>query len=118
MNYLGVDYGEKHVGVALAQGTMAEPLESFLRSKAVQLIKPLVNKYNIEAVIVGDCPESFLNELAQLDLPIYQADETLSTRDATQALLHTTKSRRKNLEHAVAAALILQNWLDFSEGTQ
>ena len=113
MNYLGLDYGEKHVGVALAQGPLAEPLRSIWRKQAVQLIKPLVKQYDIGAIVVGDCPESFLNELSQLDVPVYTADETLSTQDATHSLLHTTKTRRRNLEHSVAAALILQNWLDF-----
>lgn len=109
---MGIDYGEKHVGVALAQGSLAEPLQSIPRNQAIKLIKPLLKQYDIETIVVGDCPDVFLNELTQLGLPIHQADETLSTYDATQSLLHTSQSRRKNWEHAAAAAVILQHWLD------
>lgn len=112
MNYLGLDYGEKHVGVALSEGKLAQPLLTLARNKAVQLLRPLLKKYTVDAVVVGDCPEGFLNELAGLGVPIHQVDETLSTHDASQSLLHTTQSRRKSREHAAAAAIILQTWLD------
>lgn len=112
MNYLGLDYGESHIGVALASGPLAEPLTTLSREKVIQLIKPILKTHNIDAIVVGDCPEKFLNELSELELPIHQTDETLSTYDATQALLHTSQTRRKNTQHAVAAAIILQNWLD------
>ncbi len=118
MNYLGLDYGEKHVGVALATGSLAEPLTTIDTSHSLRLIKQLMQKHDIDAIVAGDCPEKFLNKLSQLGLPVHQADETLSTYDATQSLLHTTQSRRKTTEHAVAAALILQHWLDASTSTQ
>ena len=111
MNYLGLDYGAAKIGVALATGPLAEPLTTVKTEKALQSIKLLLDKYNIDSIVVGDCPESFLDELSQLGI-VYQADETLSSHDAIQSLLHTTRSRRKNLEHAAAAAIILQNWLD------
>src|SRR3989344_6752138 len=112
MIYLGIDYGEKHVGVALAQGPLAEPLQSILRNQAIQLIKPLVKQYDIGAIVVGDCPESFLNELSGLEIVIHQADETLSSHDARKSLLHTSQKKRRLNEHAVSAAIILQTWLD------
>ncbi len=114
MNYLGLDYGESHMGVALATGPLAEPLTTLDTRSALQLIKQLITEHNIDELVIGDCPERFLNKLSELELPINQADETLSTHDATQSLLHTSQSRRKNTEHAVAAAIILQNWLDSS----
>ncbi len=118
MNYLGLDYGESQIGVALATGPLAEPLTTIATPEAIQVINKLVKEHHIGELVVGDCPEKFLNLLSQLGLPVHQADETLSTYDATQSLLHTSQTRRKNSEHAVAAAIILQNWLDFSEGTR
>jgi len=111
MNYLGIDYGAAKIGVALATGPLAEPLTTVKTEKALQSIKLLLDKHDIDSIVVGDCPESFLDELSQLGI-VYQVDETLSSHDAIQSLLHTTRSRRKNLEHAVSAAIILQCWLD------
>ncbi|MDO8488068.1 MAG: RuvX/YqgF family protein [bacterium] len=115
MHYLGLDYGESHVGVALAEGNLAEPLDTISRKSALQLIKQLVVKHQIEELVVGECPDQFLNDLAGLGLPVHTVDETLSSQDAIQMLLHTTKIRRKNLQHAAAATVILQNWLDFQD---
>ena len=112
MNILGLDYGEKHVGVALAEGPLAAPLTTLNTETAIPIILDLVVKYQIEKIIVGDCPETFLKELEELGVEVEQSDETLSSHDARQMLMHTTQTRRKEKEHAVAATIILQNWLD------
>ncbi|KKW02689.1 MAG: hypothetical protein UY36_C0004G0005 [Parcubacteria group bacterium GW2011_GWA1_49_11] len=113
MNYLGIDYGEVRVGVALATGPLAEPLTTVKTEKAIHSIKQLISKHQIDAVVMGDCQESFLNELSNL-VVVYCVDETLSSHDARQSLLHTTQKKRRVNEHAAAAAVILQNWLDAS----
>lgn len=111
MNYLGIDYGAVKIGVALATGPLAEPLTTIKTEKALQSIKLLINKHNIDSVVVGDCPEFFLNKLSDLAI-VHQADETLSSYDARQSLLHTSQKKRRLSEHAVSATIILQNWLD------
>lgn len=119
MNYLGLDYGEKHIGVAIATGPLAEPLTTIPNSSAYLSLKSLVQKQAITALVVG-VPDSgenpslkqFIHQLSSLHLPVFLADETLSTKDAVAALRHTTQSRRKDLEHAASAAIILQSWLD------
>jgi len=111
VNYLGIDYGDAKVGVALATGPLAEPLTTVKTEKAIQSIKQLISKHKIDAVVMGDCQENFLNELSNL-VVVYCVDETLSSHDARQSLLHTSQKKRRLNEHAVAAALILQNWLD------
>lgn len=112
MNYLGIDYGAAKIGLAIATGPLAEPLTTLSTAKAGSLIKGLIIKHKIDALIIGDCPEVFLNQLSTLGIPVYQTDETLSSYDARQSLLHTTQKKRRLNEHQVAAALILQNWLD------
>lgn len=111
MNYLGIDYGAVKTGVALATGPLAEPLTTIKTEKALQSIKLLLNKHNIDNIVVGDCPEFFLDKLSDLAV-VHQADETLSSYDARQSLLHTSQKKRRLSEHAVSAAIILQNWLD------
>lgn len=112
MNYLGIDYGQAKVGVAIAEGPIAEPLTTLDTGMALHELMLLVKKHHIEEIVVGDCPADFLKELQGWGLPVHQADETLSSHDARQALLHTSQSKRKNKEHAVSAAIILQNWLE------
>ena len=38
MNYLGIDYGDAKVGVALATGPLAEPLTTVKTEKAIQAL--------------------------------------------------------------------------------
>jgi putative transcription antitermination factor YqgF len=119
MNYLGLDYGTKHIGVAIATGPLAEPLTTLSTDKSIQLIKALVDKHDIKGLVIGVSDEAshptvseLSKQLSFLNLPVYLIDETLSSHDARVALMHTTQTRRKDLEHAASAALILQSWLD------
>lgn len=112
MNYLGLDYGQKHIGVAVATGPLAEPLTTIPTQNALQLIKELVAKHSIEAIIIGSYDEPFKKTLDHLRIPIYEVDETLSSHDARQFLLHVTQKKRRLAEHSASAALILQSWLD------
>lgn len=112
MNYLGLDYGQKHIGVAIATGPLAEPLTTIPTQNALQLIKELIKKYYIEAIIIGTHDASMHDTLKQLRLPVYEVNETLSSHDARQSLLHTSQKRRRIGEHSASAAIILQSWLD------
>lgn len=112
MNYLGLDYGTSHLGVALATGPLAEPLTTLSTPQAITALKDLIQKYHVDGLVIGEVEDAFLQKLSQLDLPIYEVDETLTTIDAQKLLLHTSQSRRRDKEHAVAAALLLQSWLD------
>lgn len=114
MNILGLDYGEKHIGVALAEGPLAAPLTTLKTETAAVQINELINKWQISKLIIGDCPKEFLEKLKTLGVTVIQTDETLSSHDARMSLLHTTQTRRKEKEHTAAAAIILQTWLDFS----
>lgn len=112
MSYLGLDYGSSHVGVAISYGILAEPLSTIPTKTALLLIKDLILKHRIDTVVIGDVDQNFLIKLKEFGLPVYQVDETLSTKDAKVALFHTTQTRRKQKEHSAAAAIILQSWLD------
>lgn len=112
MNTLGIDYGERWIGVAVAEGQLATPLITLKTETALTQLNELISKWQISKLIIGDCPKNFLRNLKEFNLEIIQADETLSSHDARQSLLHTTQTKRKQKEHAVAAALILQSWID------
>ena len=112
MNYLGLDYGESHVGVAIATGPLAQPLTTLDTKKALLSIKQLVEMQSINAVVIGNSSPEFLFGLKSMGVPVHQVDETLSSVDAVEMLKHTTQSKRKSLEHSAAAAVILQSFLD------
>ncbi len=112
MNYLGLDYGAAKIGVALATGPLAEPLTTIKTEKALPSLNHLISHHHIGAMVVGDCPENFLDLLSSFNITVFTADETLSSHDARRSLLHTTQKKRRAIEHAAAAAIILQNWLD------
>lgn len=109
---LGIDYGLVKVGVAIATGPLAEPLTTLNTKTAILAIKELVEKHKINKIIIGDTPEDFLQNLKDIGIEVEVVDETLTSYEAREKLFHTTQKRRKNLEHQVSAAIILQNWLD------
>ena len=115
MSILGLDYGKAKVGVALATGILAEPLTTLNTQTSIQLIRELITKHNVDKIIIGEVSEEFLAELNGLGLEVKVVDETLSSHDARESLLHTTRKRRRELEHAAAATIILQNWLDYHD---
>ena len=124
MRYLGIDFGLRHVGLALADGPLAEPLgekKYTMLSELFNYLKRLGEEQEIDKIIIG-LPEGkmaetirkFGTELAELTgrEVIYQ-DETLSSWEAKSKLLAAgVPQKKRRLDHQAAAALILQNFLD------
>ncbi len=133
MRVLGVDHGEKRIGLALsdATGTLAGPL-SVIRhvSRAVDAaqVAALAAEHGAELIVVGQSfdeegranaagrrAERFAEALKnQTALPILLWDESMSTSDARDARMEMGAPRSKRGGHLdeVAAAIILQSYLD------
>ena len=125
MKYLGIDYGESKVGFAIGNDAMAMPLDVFYYKQFDQLLKKIneiISEENTQILVVGlsenttaDKTRDFIDELKQhIDLEIIFQDETLSTKDAQALAIDAgiQRKRRKNMEDAFAATLILQSYLD------
>ena len=130
---LGIDYGEKRIGVSVSDptGTIASPFDTLLYSSGDDLLvelQKLIISEKIEGVVVGlpigmKGQETEQTKLVQrfvellrrhLDLPIHTADERL-TSVAAENILKEQKiqpSRNKAMVDSTAAALILQTFLD------
>ncbi len=120
--FLGIDYGQKHIGVAIADGPLASPLISLTASpRLAEQVRELVEKHNAETVVVG-IPEgsleqevkTFVGTLAShLTCPVVTHPETLSTKEAIAAL-RAVGGKRKKLQndHVYAACLILEDYLE------
>lgn len=134
MRILGIDYGERRVGVALSDpmGLFASPLTVLERGrklkKTVGEIAALVQKHEVGEVVVG-LPLSMSGELGSkakevrafvirlregLDVPVVEWDERLTTVAAERALIEgrVRRERRRNVIDKTAAALILGSYLD------
>lgn len=133
MRILGLDYGDKRIGVALSDafGWTAQGLEMIERKREgdeFRRIAELVKEHEVEAVVVGlpknmngtigprgEICMAFAEELRQtLSMPVHLWDERLTTVAAERTLLEADVSRkkRKQVIDKMAAALLLQNYLD------
>lgn len=123
MKYLGVDFGLRHIGLAISEGELASPLK-IIEVKGfkdgVEKISKFIEQEGFTQIIVG-LPEGkigqtilgFVNALKKLGFDVMTFDETLSTRQAVALRLKSNTPRKKRrFNDATAAAIILQNYLD------
>lgn len=125
MNVLGVDYGRAKFGLAISAGRVAVPL-SVERvnswEKAIAKIRKIIAAEKVDKVVIGISEGDMAKEQYRfakllrnvLFVPVETWDETLSTRDAQRlsAELKIPRHRRREMEDAFAAAIMLQSYLD------
>lgn len=123
---LGIDLGQKTTGLAISQGQLASPYKTISHQnidQAVSSIVRIIELEGIDAVVIGYVEgkiksmfERFAQQLkkAKPNLKVILWDETLTSRQATESMikLGIAKRRRKIKEHQIAAALILQSYLE------
>ncbi len=134
MKIIGVDFGTVRIGLAISDENrlLARPLP-FLTAKknlkqTAELLRQELSKFSpLETVVIGlplhlNGKESELSlqvrELEKLlkeSFPVILWDERLSTAQVEKTLKEMDFSRKKRTERidSVAAAAILQNYLDF-----
>jgi putative Holliday junction resolvase len=126
MKILGIDYGRSKIGLAIADGSLAEPMR-VIRYKDTKIlseqIKKIVEQEKIEKIIfgvsegeMGEESKNFsLNFRKLVKIPVETFDETLSTQDAQRMSMEAGigQKKRHQMEDAYAAAIMLQNYLDF-----
>lgn len=139
MRALGIDLGSKRIGVAVSDrsGTIATPLTVVARSKSRRAdhhrIAELVVAEEAELVVVG-LPlglDGSIGRAAQaaiaeaeamatvVGVPVETFDERLTTVTADRALMEAgigAQDRRRVVDK-VAAAVILQQWLECRRST-
>ena len=128
MKLLGIDYGRSKIGLAMSDGHLAEPYQVIRykdKEKMLFHIKRIVEKQKIEKIIVGMSENEMGEEIKKFVLTIQQSnhlaivesfDETLSTHDAIEMSIasHMGRKKRKEMEDAFAASIMLQNYIDSS----
>jgi putative Holliday junction resolvase len=134
MRYLGLDVGDRTIGVALSDesATLATGLDNLARvgpRKDLKAVAGLVRRHEAGEVVVG-LPrrlDGTLGPQAQkvltlmdalrpvVKVPVVPWDERFTSVIATNALIEGNVSRkdRKGIVDKVAAILILQSYLDY-----
>ncbi len=136
MRVMGLDYGDKTVGVAISDELLitAQPIETVERErtnklrKTYQRIETLIAEYEVEKIVLGrplnmngtegdrvELTEAFAEELSRrTGLEIIWMDERLTTVEANRILEETGVAHSARKEHIdkMAAAIILQTYLD------
>ena len=130
---LGLDVGTRRTGVALSDptGTLASPLTTLTRSDdalGLEAITDLAREHGVEAIVVG-LPVSldgglhgqgrevaaFIDRLRGVSpVPVAEWNEQFTTAEAERLLRQAGRkpSRDRGRVDAVAAAVILQDYLD------
>jgi len=134
MRTLGLDLGERRIGIAVcdSQGLVATPYQTLKRvgDRPVEheLIAAIVAEVQAEAIVVGmpygldgsvgPAAKKVNSEVKALrkrfDIPVEVQDERNSTVSAAANLqiLGVKAKRQPEMIDQVAAAVILQSWLD------
>lgn len=133
MRILGLDYGEKRIGVAVCDelGMTARGVATIARKywkKDIEQIAALVREYNVEKIVIGypvrldgtegiQCEKvnMFVDALENgISVPVEKWNEALSTKEAEGLLIEADMNRRKRKKSVdkLAAAIILQDYLD------
>ncbi len=131
---IGVDYGTKRVGLAISDGIglTARPLEVVPRKHLEARIVELAGEYEIGRIVMGmptglggeeGASASAARELGEtlgdlLGVDVVYVDERFTSRLADDVLLEAGMKRRDRKETVdkVAAAIILQTYLDRQDG--
>ena len=139
MRYMGLDYGDKTVGVAVSDelGITAQPLETITRERWNKLrqtckrIEEIIVDKKVEVIVVGkplnmngtegerlERTREFIDMLKRrTGLEVVEFDERLTTVEADRILDATgvAASARKEYIDKMAAAIILQTYLDMEK---
>ncbi len=136
MRVFGIDYGRKRIGFAVSEGDQAYPVGTIERRsllRDVELIRTELAGRDVSLIVVGlpismdgsegpsaAAARTFAERLAEaIGIPVEMCDERLTTVAALERLrdASTSRTKRKSLRDALAAAVMLQGWLDARRST-
>jgi putative Holliday junction resolvase len=130
---VGIDLGTRRIGVAVSDGLglTAQPHVTIARhggARDLDAIAAVVKEWEARLVVLGLPLDPVGNEGAAaksarafaerlrgaLSVPVELIDESFSTVEAESVLLEAdlSRARRRQVVDRVAAAVILQRWLD------
>ena len=142
MRIMGLDYGSKTVGVAISDDLeiTAQPVETIERKSENKLrrtlarIEEIIDEYEVSFIVLGypknmdntegfraRATEEFKERLERrTGLEVFLQDERLSTVESERILMDSgvRREHRKAYVDKMAAAVILQGYLDGKNGAE
>jgi putative Holliday junction resolvase len=129
---LGVDHGDRRIGLALSDPIpmIASPLKTILvnsNQDAINAILDIVEEYDIVLVVVGlpigmkgnetaqtKHVQKFADDLVENGIKVAMQDERLTSVSAKKSIIEQNKkpSKEKGLVDQIAAAILLQQYID------
>lgn len=121
MRYLGIDFGLRRTGLATSEGNLASPYKVIKVRDFNDLLEKIKKESaGFDRLVVG-MPEGkmgqtvlkFTNALKKAGIDVEGVEETLSSQKALRYMVKLGIPRKKRkVNDATAAAIILQDWLD------
>ncbi len=124
MIYLSLDPGLSQVGVAIShEGKLAQPLTTLPAYQLVDHVKKLIDQHHPDEIIIGEPHSGPIKDLSIIlhdeikrvfSGKVVFYPEDLSSQEATKKMVEggMAKQKRQGGNHAAAASLILQDYLD------
>ncbi len=137
MRYLGLDYGNKTLGVSVSDETalIASNVKTIRYNNKDELIRELtkvISEYKVDELVLGlplnlNGTESDRSRLTKefgcelekvFNMKVNYQDERLSTTEAEKMLINnkTRRKNRKKVIDSIAAVIILESFLDKIRG--
>lgn len=123
--YLGVDWGRKRCGLAIADGEtrIASSKGECEEGLLVDTVKEINKEHSLRAIIFGfsevirndDCQsemDDVVGRLKDAGFKVCKEEEMFSTLLAQKNLLEAEKSNISKEDNAESARIILQGWID------
>lgn len=122
-----LDLGIAHTGIAISrEGELSEPLATIYeasQSKIPEKLLPFITKNSPNTIVIGipshgplvDAAKNLKNELQKVfpgEIILFSEDYSSKNARSVMKMTGKTLAERKSDEHQVAAALILQEYLD------
>ena len=136
---LGIDFGDKKIGIAVSDGLqrVASPVQTLVRKKFgvdAEALRAIIDERDIKALVVGwplqmdgtvgpRCQATIaylrnLRTMAGIDLPTLLWDERLTSAMVEKFLINDmdmTRGKRRKVVDQMAAVVVLQSALDALE---
>lgn len=133
MRYLGIDYGEKRIGLAISDelGIIAgklKTIENLSWTSVILELQKIISEHSVGEIVIG-LPKNlkggetqqtikvknfiaFLKE--RIKIPISEWNEVFTSKESNNVLIGANVSRknRKKFVDQLSAVLILQGYLD------